>query len=621
MIRGYPRFPSLFPGETLVLHVSTTSPRFRVAFFRQSARLEPMQVAFSAMLDGVHLPDGPPDRDWGWPAYQFAVPSDWPSGVYVAMLIEIAADGSEIVPDSDTTFATSAKALFVVRHRGAVPLGTVLYKVSWATFAAYNGTGYGSLYTESVWSREQPNPGFKVTWRRPGCGTGGDVMPGDSEDYYDTSSRRQTFEHWDAPLVRWLEQDSHAMHYCTDWDLHRDPELLHPYSLLLSVGHDEYWSDAMRAALDAHVDRGGNLAFFSGNISGYRIHFTDDDTAITCAKIGPPSRDSDTWTRDSWQEVNPECRLTGVATAFGGGWWDGKRRTQGYVVQHAAHWVFAGAGLREGDEFGNDEDFPLIGYEVDGAAFRRKDGRAVVTGELGTPRDFTILGIAELGEGWVAGKTNAAATMGLYVSPQGGVVFQGATTDWPILVSRNAHVGAITRNIIDRLRLPSARIIGPLPHRAGRMLAAVGETVSFHVDTSRFGDAKTLRCDWQVVGAEILESTGLLLRVRMPDRVDFITISVTLWRDTEAVAFGTCTLLPLTKEEALKLDVLINMREMVMAGEPANPLVNPSYDPVDRNWLIFSIRIPWIRERAARMEKAASRLLALARRPNGGGTP
>ena len=355
MIRGYPRFPSLFPGETLVLHVSTTSPRFRVAFFRQGTRLEPIRPSGDATFEGVVLPDGPPDRDWGWPAYEFAIPTDWPSGVYVAMLIEIAADGSEIVPDYDTTFATSAKALFVVRHRGPVPLGTVLYKVSWATFVAYNGTGYGSLYTEAVWSREQPNPGFKVTWRRPGCGTGGDVMPGDSEDYYDTSSRRQTFEHWDAPLVRWLEREGYAPHYCTDWDLHRDPELLRPYSLLLSVGHDEYWSDAMRAALDTHVDRGGNIAFFSGNISGYRIHFTDDGTAITCAKIGPPSRDPDTWTRDSWQEVNPECRLTGVATAFGGGWWDGKRHTQGYVVQHAAHWVFTGTGLRDGDEFGNDE--------------------------------------------------------------------------------------------------------------------------------------------------------------------------------------------------------------------------------------------------------------------------
>ena len=108
---------------------------------------------------------------------RFDIPADWPSGVYVAMLIEIAADGSEIAPDTTTSFGTAAKALFVLRHRGAVAPGTVLYKVSWATFVAYNGTGYGSLYTEAVWSRTQPNPGFKVTWRRPGCGTGGDVMP------------------------------------------------------------------------------------------------------------------------------------------------------------------------------------------------------------------------------------------------------------------------------------------------------------------------------------------------------------------------------------------------------------------------------------------------------------
>jgi hypothetical protein len=620
MIRGYPQSPSLFAGETLVLHVSTTSPRFRVAFFRQGERLEAMHPASDAVFAGVHLPDGPPDRDWGWPAYAFAIPADWPSGVYVAALIEIAADGSEIVPDCATTFATSAKALFVLRHRGPVPLGTVLYKVSWATFVAYNGTGYGSLYTEAVWSREQPNPGFKVTWRRPGCGTGGEVMPGDSEDYYDPSSRRQTFEHWDAPLVRWLEQHGYAPHYCTDWDLHRDPELLRPYSLLLSVGHDEYWSDAMRAALDAHVAHGGNIAFFSGNISYYRIHFTDAETAITCAKIGPPGRDPDMWTRDSWQEVNPECRLTGVASAFGGGWWDGKRRTQGYVVQHASHWVFADTSLCDGDEFGNDDEFPLIGYEVDGAAFRRKDGLAVVTGEMGTPRDFIILGVAGLGDGWVAGKTNAAATMGMYVSPQGGVVFQGATTDWPILVPRNPHVEKITRNVIENLRLPSARVIGPLPHRAGRMLAAAGETVSFHADTGRFGDPQTLRCEWQVVGAHVVESAGPLLRVQIPDQVGFVTISVTLWRDAERIGFGTSSLLPLSTEEAIKLDVLINMREMVMAGEPANPLVYPASDPLDRSWLIFSIRVPWIRERAIRMEKAASRLLALARRSSGDGT-
>jgi hypothetical protein len=617
MIRAYPRFPSLFPGETMTLHVATDSPRFRVEFYRQGAGLE--RIGSGGEHAGIYLPDGPPDLDWGWPGYDFPIPADWPSGVYIAMLTEITADGREIRPDTSTTFATEAKALFVLRHRGAVVPDTVLYKVSWATFVAYNGTGYGSLYTEAVWSREQPHPGFKATWRRPGNGTGGLVMPGDSEDYYDTSSRRQTFEHWDAPLVRWLEKCGYAPHYCTDWDLHRDPTLLAPYSLLLSVGHDEYWSDAMRAALDAHVDRGGNIAFFSGNISGYRIHFTDDETAITCAKIGPPSKDPDNWERDHWHEVNPECRLTGVATAFGGGWWDGKRATQGYVVQHAQHWVFAGTNLAERSEFGNDEAFPLIGYEVDGAAYRRRNGRAIATGEMGTPRDFVILGVAELREGWVAAKANAAATMGMYVSPQGGIVFQGATTDWPILVPRNRHVDAITRNVIDRMRLASARILGPLPHRAGRMLACVGETVSFHVDTGKFGSPAALRFAWTVAGARLVDRRGALIRVAMPDEVDFVTVSVEVQRDGRAVAFGTRTLLPLSRDEALRLEILINMREMVMAGEPSNPLVSPTYDPVDRNWLLFSIRVPWVRERARRLQDAAARLLEL--RQSRGGDP
>ena len=304
MIRGYPRYPSLFPGDTLTLHVSTNSPRFRVEFFRQGASLTPITDLSSEALRGSFLPDGPPDVDWGWTGYDFEIPAGWPTGVYVAMLIEVSDNGSEWRPDTTTTFATEAKALFVVRHRGAVPVGAFLYKISWATFVAYNATMYEGLYSEAVWWRDSSPPGFKVTWRRPGCGAGGRVMPGDPPDYYDTSSRRQTFEHWDAPFVRWLEHEGFLVHYCTDWDLHRDASLLAPYSLVLSVGHDEYWSPAMRDAIAAHINRGGNVAFFTGNTAYYRIHFVDDETAITCAKVIPPSKDPDRWTRDSWPEID-----------------------------------------------------------------------------------------------------------------------------------------------------------------------------------------------------------------------------------------------------------------------------------------------------------------------------
>ncbi len=629
MIRAYPRYPSLFPGETLVLHVSTASPRFRVEFYRQGAELERM-ADLGGPLDGISVPDGPPDFDWGWPGYAFEIPGDWPGGVYVAMFIEIAADGSETAPDRSTTFATEAKALFVVRRRGAAQPGTILYKLSWATFVAYNGTGYGSVYAEGVWSRERPNPGFKVTWRRPGCGTGGMVMPGDGPDYYDLTSRRQTFEHWDAPFVRWLERRGYPVDYCTDWDLHQDRDLLAPYSLLLSTGHDEYWSDDMRAALDRHVMRGGNLAFFSGNISGYRIHFSDDDTAITCAKIGAPTtshgnmdptKSPDKWEIDHWFDVRPESRLTGVATAFGGGWWDGKRDTLGYTVQHAGHWVFGGTGLKEGDVFGDDEEFPLIGYEVDGAAYKRKNGLAMPTGEGGTPRDFVILGVAELGEGWVASRPHAAATMGIYVTPRGGIVFQGATTDWPILVSRNRHVEKITSNLLDNLRLPSTRLIGPLPAKGGRMLAAVGETVTFHVDTAGVAAAGKLDVAWSVSGAEIVERGDRVLRLKVPAAPGFVTIAAAVSSGGTPIGFGTKTIATLSEKEAIGLDLLISLREMAMAGEPSNPLVAPTLDPQDRLWLLYRVRLPWIRDRATRVHDAAKRWLAQDQRESRGEKP
>ena len=124
--------------------------------------------------------------------------------------------------------------------------------------------------------------------------------------------------------VAWLEANDYRVDYATDWDLQVDPELLAPYALMLSVGHDEYWSDEMRARIEAFIRRGGNVAFFSGNICGYRIHFTDGDTAFTCAKVRPSGKDRGTWEVDNWSDMRPENGVTGTSIRQAGGWWDGR---------------------------------------------------------------------------------------------------------------------------------------------------------------------------------------------------------------------------------------------------------------------------------------------------------
>jgi len=125
----------------------------------------------------------------------------------------------------------------------------------------------------------------------------------------------------------------------------------------------------------------------------------------------------------------------------------------GYRVQHDDHWVYAGTGMRDGDEFGAGPDEYLVGYECDGALFDRADparGRpARATGDDGTPAGFTVLGIGDTAaSGW--GNGNRAATMGLYTA--GGTVFTAATTDWPrLLGAGHPAVGQITANVLDAL--------------------------------------------------------------------------------------------------------------------------------------------------------------------------
>src|SRR3954471_9043078 len=388
VIRGYPGRPSVSPGETLVLHISTNAPRFRVTFYRWLDDFVPMLQ--SGWLPGRELAPGSAADDWQWPAYEFAVPRDWPSAVYIAHLEE---------PDGERIHLAleSAAALFVVR--GAARSG-LLYKIPLATYHAYNYTGGGCFYSNSP--RSHDPPGSKVTLQRPGGGIGG-IVHG-ALDYYDPSSPRQTFAHWDARFIQWLARNGYTPEFCTDFDIHHDPDLCKRYRFVLSVGHDEYWSQPMREHLEAYVESGGNLAFFGANLCWWRIHVIDEGCAIVCHQGGPKGALDHWW--PSTGANRPEDSLTGVSYRHSGGWWDGPRQVGGYIVQCAEHWVFAGTGLRQSDSIAAHTWPPLVGYECDGAPLEDIDprtGLAVLSRDAtrcGTPRDFRLLAVAALGDGW-----------------------------------------------------------------------------------------------------------------------------------------------------------------------------------------------------------------------------
>ncbi len=453
MIQGYPSRASVAPGERLVLHIATDAPRFRVVFYRWGDGPVPMRE--TCWLDGRYAARRGAAEDWQWPAYEFEIPRDWPSAVYIAHL-----DAPDGIPFD--LAMTSAAALFVVRGEGngGGDGGKLLYKIPLATYHAYNATGGGCFYVNQP--RSQEPPGARVSLHRPGGGIGGETWG--ALDHYDTSSPRQTVAHWDARFIRWLLQNGYAPEFCTDFDIHHDPALCSRYRLLLCVGHDEYWSEATRDHVEAFVGQGGNVAFFGANLCWWRIHVVDDGAAMVCHQGGPRGA-LDRW----WPQTGarrPEDALTGLSYRHGGGWWDGPRETEGYVVQEPDHWAFAGTGLCKGDTFGGNTTPPLVGYECDGApleSFDKTRGRITLSPDAqrcATPPGFQVLAAGLLGSGWqerppremhAANEGIHTATMGVFTRT--GTVFSAGTTDWAqVLASgQDARVGIITRNVIEHL--------------------------------------------------------------------------------------------------------------------------------------------------------------------------
>jgi hypothetical protein len=475
MIQAYPDSLSVIAGGTIALHIGTDHPEFRVVLFRQGALLEQMQDFGWQSTSHVGFSPGAADVDWRWDGYDFDIPTDWLSGAYVAMLWE--RDGSaENGPDGGTmtTAGNFGKALFVVRTPAPGRRTTMLYRVPIATYHAYNVSGGASLYHSS--------PG-RVTMHRPGGGAGGAVTdfetPGmGDQDALDAASSRQTFEHYDARFIRWLEASGLQPDYCADIDCHGEDGLaqMTPYGVVISVGHDEYWSTEMRANLAAYVAQGGNLALFSGNTCWWRIHYDADLAGFACNRSGDvndPSSDQ-WWIAARYDDtLQNENALIGASYRNGGGWWWAGRPLVGYTVQNPQHWVYEGGAPAE---FGTAQS--LVGYECDGAELTAASANPGATAQAtyadGTPPNLTLLGVGLLPGAWsfnvkepdsaTAAAAPFAATMGIYSAS--GTVFNAGVIDWPrVLEAGEPTVERITRTAITRLggiSFGKASLAGPL---------------------------------------------------------------------------------------------------------------------------------------------------------------
>jgi hypothetical protein len=422
VLRAFSDEPAVDAGGRLVLRVATDAPRYRVRIERWS---DGAQVVHDAgFFMGEDAPPGAPDVPWDWPSIAVAMPRELAPGAYIARFFIDGGSGGRGAPRDDTPDARWGTALFVVRGPSQA---RVLVNLPLFTYQAYNGAHVrgtpGGEEGACLYSGHRT-----VTLRRPGGGTGGHPWDEANIDFYDRTSPRQTFAHWDLYALQWFAREGIAVDVCTDLDLHRGAVDLARYALLCSFGHDEYWTREKRARIESWVDGGGNAAFFGSSTCSFRVRYDEAAASIT--------RDG-TWSGDE-----PEDALTGLSHLRGGGKWIGPRPPTAYRVMHGSHALFRDAHVRNDDLIGVGAS--LIGYEFDGVDPEHAPPELDVLARA-APDGWNVSG----GSGEIAPGGHAA----MVTFRRGdGIVFNAGTTDWARALGwGDASVKAVTRSVVRRL--------------------------------------------------------------------------------------------------------------------------------------------------------------------------
>ena len=522
-IEGYTNRLSVPAGGEIGFHISSGASRFDMEIARVGA--ERKVVWSESRLTGAEHPVPADASTHGcrWPAtFQLTIPREWPTGYYSATM-RAEQGGQQAVGEMS----------FVVRSPHPGRDAKILLQLTTNTDNAYNSWGGSTFYNGP------DRPAQRLSFDRPYAGFdedgtylfnitegvkdgldqrivtdelkselmekgGVEILPGtfvqlvhpgerwhlvvpgvtytarldegQIKIYDGITTWESGWRNWEKPFVEWAERAGYQIDYAVNTDLEFCPEILQHYRLVLSVGHDEYWSSPMRENLKSFIDDGGNVAFFSANTVYWQVRSEENGRALACWKeprddpfytTGPHNLLTTTWCHHliDW----PENDLTGVGFAYGGyyDFFDQYRDGEGaYTVHRPDHWIFAGTGLKRGDKLGARHK--LIGYECDGCEIEWRDGLPVPTCGDGTPDTFEILATAPaalsdadeslriLSEAIYGEQTTkrlpqpGAAVMGLY--QRGGTVFTTGCTEWAKgLRGGDEVVERITRNILDRL--------------------------------------------------------------------------------------------------------------------------------------------------------------------------
>jgi hypothetical protein len=382
-IEGYADRVSVLPGESFQLYVSTTTRGYKVESFRigwyggtearkvwESPHLTGAQQA-APTIDGTTRTVTAP-----WKPSITVDTTGWPEGSYLLKL------------DADS----GAQRYVPITVRTANTAGKVVVLNATTTWQAYNLWGGYDLYEGPYGYASRSKA---VSFDRP----------------YDLNGAVK-FMAYEQPAVSLAEKFGIPLAYETDNDLHAHPHLLDWAKALAVLGHDEYWSTAMRKEADQARDSGVNIAFLGANEVNRHIRFQSTplgkDRLVVCYKdsndpIGhtDPSEITIDWryAAKPW----PESEITGT-------FYECNPVSAPYVVWDDKNWLLAGTGARRGTSFPG-----MVGPEYDR-----------INPAVRTPHPIEALSHSPLR----CGNGSSFADSSYYTVPSGAGVFTAGTMRW-----------------------------------------------------------------------------------------------------------------------------------------------------------------------------------------------
>ena len=412
-MQGYAARVSAAPGDEVPFEMTTGAQSYRVAF----RRLGETGGVIGELKDVPGRTQACPEQAWetgcGWETdFFWVVPEGCRSGIYAA----------ECVDANGATFHVT----FVVTPR-LDRKGEVAVLASTNTWNAYNGWGGMSAYTKPCprgLSLDRPMPVATPV------GTG--------------RSHLVRAELW---VLDWLERAGYGVDVYSEMDLHRGGEWLRGYRALIINTHGEYWSGPMRDHLDAYLSAGGSLLYLSGNGVYWKVTYDPTGRVMEVRKEGGPHHQTGE-PGGLWRSVGrPEHATLGVGYVR-----PGYMTFAPYMVEDASHWVFKGAGVKNGDLIGREgiNGGAASGWETDQADERSPKNLRMLARGL-NPEDYMGSGkSAQYPDPACRWDGRGGAHITYYDHPGGGGVFAVGSIAFGGSLVGDPALQRVVRNVLDR---------------------------------------------------------------------------------------------------------------------------------------------------------------------------